>query len=164
MSIARNSPRYNEWILVRRITVAGFSSDADWVGTQDANLSDGAGNTTAGFQVPNLPGRVADGFSIMMVGVDADGEPVAPGAGTLDIDVVELVRFSGEYNDRAPHVAAVEDLTTALTALSITLPANLSARLAGVGGSQNQFALRVTALTAPAGAAEVRILVKPLGA
>ena len=96
MGLAGNSPRYNEWIVVRRIEVAGFAADADWIATQDANLLDGAGAPTSGFQVPNLPGRPANGFAVMAVGVDAGGEPVAPGAASADLDVVEVVRFSGE--------------------------------------------------------------------
>jgi len=163
VGLSQDNPRYNEWVVARRIEVAGFAADADWIATQDDKLPDGAGVPSRAFQIPNLPGRPAKGFAVMLVGVDAEGAVVPPGAGTADLDVIELVQYSGDYDDKAPHIAAVEDPTTPLTPLSFSLPANLSARLPGVGGAQNQYALRVTALTAPAGATEVRLLIKPLG-
>jgi hypothetical protein len=163
MALSGDSPRYNEWVVVRRVTVAGFAADADWQGTQDSNLLDGAGNPTAAFQIPNLPGRPATGFAVEAVGVDANGSPVAPAAGTITFDVLEVTRYSGNYDDRAPHISDVEDPATPLTPLALALPFNLVARLSSVGGAQNQFAFRISALSAPAGATEVRILIKPLG-
>ena len=162
MALAHSNPRYNDWVVARRIDVAAFAPDDDWVDTQDAQLPDGSGAPTSAFQVPPL-GHPANGFAVMLVGVDGAGNPLPPAAGSADIDFVELVQYSGDYDDKAPHIGAVEALTPPLTPLSLTIPANLSVRVPRVGAAQNQYALRVTALTAPAGATEVRLLVKPLG-
>lgn len=163
MALAGNTPRYNEWFVARRIDVATFAPDADWIATQDDLLPDGNGEPTQAFQIPPLPGRPAKGFAVMLVGVDAGGASLPPGGGSVDIDFIEIVQYSGQYNDDAPHIAAVESLTTPLTPLTYSVPAYLSVRIPNVGGAQNQFALRLTALTPPAGAVEVRLLVKALG-
>lgn len=162
MPTGSDTPRYNEWIVARRVVVAGFVSDVDWQGTQDAGLANGAGEPTSAFQVPNLPGRPASGMALQLVAVDGDGAPVAPAGISAAVELVELVRYSGNFDDRAPHVSDVEDPAAPLTPLAFTLPANLVANVRNVGGAQNQFAIRMTSLTAP-GAAEVRLLIKPLG-
>jgi len=163
MGLAGDTPRYNEWIVARQIAVDGFAPDPDWVATQDPRLLDGAGNPSRAFQVPNLPGRPAKGCAVAVVAVDADGNVQVPAGVSVDVDVVEVVQFSGDYNDRAPHIMAVEDPTTPLTAWSFTLPAAIVARLPGIGGAQNQFAFRVSAAAGGPAGGEYRILVKPLG-
>jgi hypothetical protein len=160
MGLSGNTPRYNEWTLVRKITVAGFSADTDWQSTQ-GEMVDGGGDPVAAFSIPSLPGRTGVGFAVQAVGVDADGAVVAPGAGSVTFDVLEVTRFSDEYNDRAVHISDVES-GTPLSALSIVLPANFVARVPDAGGAQNQFTLRVSAMTGSAGATEMRLLIKPL--
>lgn len=156
MPVGNDRPRYNEYIIARELDVDSFAADADFIVTQDVQ-------GVRAFQVPNLPGRPGTGFALLLVAVDSGGAPVTPGTITADVEVLEVVRYSGEYNDRAPHVCEVESLTTPLTPLAFTLPANLVARLPDVGGAQNQFLVRVSALAnAPAGGT-VRILAKPLG-
>ncbi|MAF27870.1 MAG: hypothetical protein CL819_01320 [Croceicoccus sp.] len=154
-------------MIVRRLTVAGFVVDPDWHASQDGLLPDGAGDPSrAAFQVPNLPGRPAGGFAVQAVGVDAAGKPVDPAAGTITLDVLEVTRYSADYDGNTAHVSAVEDPAAPLTPLAgMVLPANLVQRVktGDAGGAQRQFALRVAALSAPAGAAEVRLLVAPLG-
>lgn len=165
MGTRTGTPTYNEWAVIREITVTGFAADADWQATQNAILPDGAGAPTRAFQVPNLPGRPATGFAVQVVAVDAGGAPVVPAAGTITFDVVEVTRYSGDYDDRAPHISDVEDSATPGSPLALTVPFNFISRVftLNTGGAQRQFALRVSAMTAPAGAVTVRLLIAPQG-
>ena len=156
-------PSDNEWAIVRTITVAGFAADVDWQASQDGLLLDGAGLPTQGFQVPNLPGRPGSGFAVQAVGIDVGGSPVAPAAGTISFDVLEVTRYSGNYDNRGPIVSDVTDDALSVTPLAAVLPLCNVFRLPGVGGAQRQFALRVSALSAPAGAVTIRLLIAPLG-
>lgn len=153
----------NGWVLAREITVAGFAADPNWRTTPDPQLKDAGGAPTRAVQIPLIGGAPSKGFAVMMVGLTANNAPVAPGAGTITFDVLEVMHSNREdFDGQQTHIAAVEDFTTALTALSMALPANIAARLPNVGGAQNLFAFRVSALSAPAGATKVQILVKPL--
>jgi len=163
VSLSGDSPRYNEWIVARSLTVAGFATDPDWRATQARFLPDAAGNPVTAFQIPPWPGRPGSGLKVLPVAVDAGGAPVAPGAGTITVELIEVVRYSGEYDDLAVHVADISTAFASTPTVGAALAFNTGATIAAIGGSQNQFALRVTALSAPAGAVTVRLLAAPLG-
>ncbi len=161
-------PKYNEYIVARTVdTSVPFVADPDWRTTPgDLLLYDGQGEPVERFQIPNLPGRPAGGLGFMLVGIDADGNEVDPTGGTADVEPMEVISYSGDYNDFVPHVSSVcvATNTAALATAPIagTVDFNRVARLPDIGGAQNQFVLRMTALTPPAGAVLVRLLIKGL--
>lgn len=154
------SYEHNGWVLVRTITVSSFVGDPDWVATQDSLMLSGTNVPVAPFAVPNLPGRPATGFAVMLAALDAAGNPIAPTGIDADLYPIEVVSWGGDENNRVVHLVSVEDETTPLAALTFTLPANLAANILHRGGARNLFNLRVSAINAGA-AASLRIYVKP---
>jgi hypothetical protein len=148
------------WVLIRTINPSGFVADPDWVATQDSTMVSGAGVPVPPFAIPNVPGRPARGFAVMLAALNAAGAPIAPAAITATVHPIEVIYWGADGN-RTVHLAAVEDANTALTAETFTLPANLAANVRDRGGGRNLFALRVSAVAAGA-AAELRLYVKPV--
>ena len=163
------TPQYNDWIVARQIDVATFAPDPDWRTTPlDLLIRDASGQPVLRFTVPNIPGRPSGGWALMLVGIDADGNEVSPTGGTATLTPLEVISYSADYNDFVPHIATLSPLTnTAVlddTAIQGSVEFNRVVRLPDVGGAQNQFVVRFDALAAPAGATEVRLLIKGLRA
>lgn len=154
-----NRPKYNDWTVVRRIAVDGFEADPDWLAKQ--NMADALLRDLQPFTVPNLPGRTADGFALLLVCVDEEGEPVPPDGARAQVELYELVRHVDSA--AGAHVCVLEDPEDPEEPWAFVLPANLVKPVRRVGGAQNQYAVRVSGLVA-CDVHEVRLLVKPLGA
>jgi hypothetical protein len=161
-----NTQLANEWFLAREIPVAGFTTDPDWLATANPSLPSGGAvsRPVQRFSIPSRNGLTADGFSLVAVGVNAAGIPQAPGTLSLTVSVLELIGYQGRNNNsRQVHVVAADSYAAGLAVLAFTLTGNIVARAPGLGGAQNQYVLRATALTAPAAITLVRVFIKGLG-
>ena len=165
-------PRYNDYIVARVVAVplGAFVPDPDWRTTpSDDLLLDGQGVPVMRFQVPLISGEKGAGWAFTVVGIDNEGSEVDPTGGTITVEAMEVVSYSGNYQTKVPHVCAISELdltnpfNVANNPVGGSVEFNRIVRLLEFGGGQNQFVFRITALTPPAGAVLVRLLVKPLG-
>jgi hypothetical protein len=85
----------------------------------------------------------------MVVVVTATGVPVPPAAITYEATLIEIIGFSGDFNDSAPHYNNVFDSPFGSGALlnRTAIPVNSVLPIQGPVGAESQYAFRIESFT-----------------
>lgn len=161
MTQGTTTPRdFNQWNLIRELTSAGTIADADVVASQDPAdfVQVGA------FTVLPVKAEPTSGIAICMALVlTATGVPVAPAAVTYTATLIEIIGFSGNFNDSSKHFNNVFDSPFGSGAIltRAAIPVNSVLPMQGPVGAESQYAIRIEAFT-PGAANTGRLFIKGL--